>query len=73
MARFQRRTTLVIEAAFCLHNYCIDMRDTSVLQLDNCDPQAFKANFIEHLDPLDDAVSVRAKCHAVREAILQQI
>lgn len=67
------RTTMVIEAAFRLHNYCIDMRDTSVLQLDKCDPEAFRVNFIEHLDPLGDTISVKAKRHAFRQAILQQI
>lgn len=49
------------------------MRDTSVLKLGNCDPETFKAIFIEHLDPLGEAVSAKAKHHAVHEAILQQI
>jgi hypothetical protein len=30
-------------------------------------------NFVAHLYPLGDAGALKAKCHAVREAILQQI
>jgi hypothetical protein len=45
--------------------HCIDMRDTSVLQLDKCDPETFKENFIEHLVPIGDAVSAKARRHLV--------
>ncbi len=69
-----RCTTLVVEAAFRLHNFCIDEREFTVLHFGNCDPSAFTPNYEEYLDPLGDAVNARKrKRHAVREALLQMI
>jgi hypothetical protein len=68
------RTTLVIEAAFCLHNFCIDERELTVLHFGSCDPSAFTPNYEEYLDPLggeDD--TPKRKRHAVHEVIVQKI
>jgi hypothetical protein len=47
-------TTLIIEAAFHLHNFCIDMWDNSIGSIENCDPETFCPSYMEYLDPLGD-------------------
>ncbi len=54
------RTTLIIEAAFHLHNFCIDARESSILNHGNCDPQTFSPTYMEYLDPLSDNITLKA-------------
>jgi hypothetical protein len=65
------RSTLVIEAAFCLHNYCIEHNDTVVGKLRMSYPETFVPSYVQHLDNLGDSVErTRRKWHAVREALV---
>jgi hypothetical protein len=47
------QTTLVIDAAFHLHNFCIDEHELTVLHFHSCDPSTFTPNYEEFLDSLD--------------------
>jgi hypothetical protein len=63
------RTTLLIEACFRLHTYCIDERELTVVNIGSCNPETFTPNYEEYLDPLGDGDSAKHKRHSVREAI----
>jgi hypothetical protein len=67
------RKTLIIEAAFLLHNFCIDMRDAVVVGIRDCDPETCCPSYMEYLDPLGDDATLKSKYHAVHQAILQKI
>ena len=62
------RTTLLIEACFRLHTYCIDEREVTVVNIGSCNPE-FTPNYEEYLDPLGDGDSAKRKRHSIREAI----
>ncbi len=67
-------TTLFIEAAFHLHNFCIDEHDYSVIDIGSCDPDTFRPNYTEYLDPLGVGdIHFKSRCHAVHGALLQKI
>ncbi len=68
------RTTLVIEAAFHLHNYCIDKNEYAAMVVRTCDPEKFTPSYVEHLDPLgDNPEGSKRKRHAVHEALVDKI
>jgi hypothetical protein len=67
------RTTLIIDAAFRVHNFCIDSRESSIISLGHCDPTTFTPTYMEYLDPLGDNTTLKSKWHAVRQALLQKI
>jgi hypothetical protein len=46
--------TLISEAAFHLHNFCVDMHDCSIVGIGNCDTEMFRPSYMEYLDPLCD-------------------
>ena len=41
------RTTLINEAAFRLHNFCIDSRESSIISLGHCDITTFTPTYME--------------------------
>jgi hypothetical protein len=47
-----RRTTLLVDAAMILHNYCIDERDSIVTSINVLTHEALVPNYEEYLDPL---------------------
>ena len=67
------RTTLLIEACFRLHNFCINERESTVVNVGSCNPETYTPTYEEYLDPLGDGDSAKRKRHAVREAIVKQI
>jgi hypothetical protein len=68
------QTMLIIEAAFCLHNYCINNNECAAMIIATCDPESFVPSYVEHLDPLGDAVEgSKKRRHAVREALVDLI
>jgi hypothetical protein len=46
------QTTLVVEFAMRLHNYCIDKCDNIVTSIGGINPEALVLNYKEHLEPL---------------------
>jgi len=66
-------TTLIIEAAFHLQKFCIDMHDSSIVGIGNFDPETFCPSYVEYLDPLGNNATLKSKRHAVHQAILQKI
>ena len=50
------RTTIIIEAAFRLHNFCINNNECADMISAPCNPESFAPSYVEHLDPLEDAV-----------------
>ncbi len=64
---------MIIEAAFHLHNLCIDARESSIVTYGNFDPQTYRPTNMEDLAPLGDNVTLKSKQHAVHQAILQKI
>jgi hypothetical protein len=68
------QTTLVIEAAFHLHNYCMDKNEYAAMVVRTCDPENFTPRYVEHLDPLgDNPEGSNRKRHVVREALVDKI
>jgi hypothetical protein len=67
------RMTLIIEAAFCLHNCCIGSRESSIIVVGNCDPTTLTPTYMEYLDPLGDNPTLKSEWHAVHQALLQKI
>ncbi len=65
-------TMLIIEAAFHLHNFCIDVCDCSIVGTGNSHPETFCSSYMEYLDPLGDNATLKSKRRAVRQAILQK-
>jgi hypothetical protein len=63
-------TTLLIEACFCLHKFCINERKVEVLNINTPNPESFTPSYAEHLDALEPGVSKSAKRNTVHEAIL---
>jgi hypothetical protein len=41
-------TTLIIEATFHLHNFSINMHDSSIVGTGNCDPDTFCLSYMEY-------------------------
>jgi hypothetical protein len=54
------RTTLLIEACFRLHNFCINEREVEVLNFNTANPELFTPSYAEHLDALEPRVSKSA-------------
>jgi hypothetical protein len=68
------RTTLIIEAAFRLHNYYINENEYAAMTINTADPESFTPSYVEHLDPLGDPVEGGTKRrHRVREALVDKI
>ena len=67
------RTTLIIEATFRLHNFCINMGESTIISDANCDPESFCPSYMEYLDALGILDNVKSKRHAVRQAILEKV
>jgi hypothetical protein len=68
------RTTIIIEAAFRLHNFCINNNECADMISAPCNPESFAPSYVEHLDPLEDAVEgSKKRRHAVREALVDLI
>jgi len=67
------RTALVIELALCLHNFCINSWESSIISLGNCDPTTLTPTYMEYLDPSGDNPTLNSKWLAAHQDLLQKI
>jgi len=49
------------------------MRESTIISIANCYPEAFCPSYMEYLDPLGTLDNLKAKRHAVCQAILEKV
>ena len=62
-----------MQAAFRLHNFCIDERDTVVPVLNNFDPDQYHPNYEVYMADDEENQQGAKKRNLVREAITAQL